>query len=459
MNTIESIAGIVGTNGVLLGADVESRPVHPFRGQEGVAAQAIVRPATTDQVAQVLKLCNQVGQPVVTHGGRTGLAEGAIAGPQEIVLSLERMTRIEEVDTVTATMTLEAGVTLQAAQEAAEEAGFVLPLDLGARGSATIGGNISTNAGGNRVIRYGMMRDMVLGLEVVLADGRVMTSLGKVIKDNAGYNLKHIFIGAEGTLGIVTRAVLRLRPKPMSQQTAIVACENFEAMPALLNDLNRRLGGTITAFEAMWQAFYELVTVKARRQPPLAPEYPYYVLVEAMGGEGEADQERFENALGEAFEQGLIVDAVIAKSQGEIDAMWAMRDDVGQTRANWGPAVGFDVSLPAPLMQDYLEEVDAPIRQRWPERKRAVFGHLGDGNLHLTYAVGEVNREIRHFIDDTVYSALGKRGGSISAEHGVGTMKKPYLHHSRSEVEIGVMRDLKAMFDPNNILNPGRVVG
>ena len=458
MNTVETITGIVGSNGILLGEDVSSRPVHPMRGTEGVAAQAIVRPATTEQVAAVLKLCNEVGQPIVTHGGRTGLAEGAIASPQEIALSLERMTRIEEVDTVTGTMTVQAGVTLQAAQEAAEAAGFVLPLDLGARGSATIGGNISTNAGGNRVIRYGMMRDMVLGLEVVLADGRVMTSLGKVIKDNAGYNLKHIFIGAEGTLGVVTRAVLRLRPKPLSQQTAIVACESFEAMPALLNDLNSRLGGAITAFEAMWQAFYELVTVKANRQPPLEISYPYYVLVEAMGGDGAADQERFEAALGEALESGLIVDAVIAKSQGEIDAMWAMRDDVGQTRAIWGPSVGFDVSLPAPQMDEYLADIDATIAARWPERKRAVFGHLGDGNLHLTYSVGKVDREIRDFIERTVYEALGKRGGSISAEHGIGTLKKEYLSLSRNEVEIGVMRDLKAMFDPNNILNPGRVV-
>ena len=458
LNTVEAISDIVGKNGLLQGEDVSSRPVHAMRGEEGIAARAIVRPATTDQVAAVLKLCNEAGQPVVTHGGRTGLTEGAVAGSEEIVLSLERMNSIEEIDTATGTMTVQSGVTLQAAQEAAEAAGFVLPLDLGARGSATIGGNISTNAGGNRVVRYGMMRDMVLGLEVVLADGRVMSSLGKIIKDNAGYNLKHIFIGAEGTLGIVTRAVLRLRPKPQSQQTAVVACENFEAMPALLNDLNRRLGGTVTAFEAMWQPFYELVTVMAGRQPPVDPGYPFYVLVETMGGDAEADQERFETALGEAFESGLIVDAVIAKSQGEVDAMWAMRDDVGQPRAHWGPAVGFDVSLPPPSMPDYLEEIDGPILARWPERKRAVFGHLGDGNLHLVYAVGEVTQEIRDFIERTVYEGLAGRGGSISAEHGIGTMKKPYLRLSRTDVEIDLMRELKGLFDPNGILNPGRVV-
>jgi FAD/FMN-containing dehydrogenase len=457
MTLLDDIVAVVGERGVLTGADVSGRSAGWARPHETIDALAIVRPASTEEASKVLALCNAAGQSVVTHGGLTGLVRGGDSSTDDIVLSLERMTAVEEVDADAGTMTVQAGVTLQTAQEAADAAGFVLPLDLGGRGSATIGGNIATNAGGNRVVRYGMTREMVLGLEVVLADGQVMSSLNKVIKDNAGYNLKQLFIGSEGTLGLVTRAVLRLRPKPNSQQTAIVAVSEFSAMPRLLNDLNRRLGGAVTAFEAMWSDFYELITVGAGRTPPVATDYPFYVLVEAMGGDEAGDQERFEAALGEVFEAGLIADAAIAKSQAERDAMWAMRDDVGQLRQQWGPLVAFDVSLPAMDMEAYLAEADAPILARWPDRRRATFGHLGDGNLHIGYAVGEVTPEVREFIDESVYKPLAAFGGSVSAEHGIGLEKKDYLHLTRSELEIGLMRRVKAVFDPHNILNPGKV--
>jgi len=366
------------------------------------------------------------------------------------------MREIEEIDPASSTITVQTGVTLQTVQEAADEAGFFFPLDLGGRGSATLGGNISTNAGGNRVVRYGMARDMVLGMEAVQADGTVLSALGKIIKDNAGYNLKHMFIGSEGTLGVVTRLVLRLRPKPASQQTAFLAVDEFANLPKLLNFCNSRSGGGLSAFEVMWQNYFQLVTSRPGAAQPLSDEYPYYVLMEVMGGDPDGDGERFENMLAEALEEGLMVDAVIAKSEGERLAMWALRDDVESLRT-WGPTIGFDVGLPIAAMPDYLDEIDQPIVAQWPERKCAVFGHLGDGNLHIVYAVGENGDNAKKVINDAVYHPLASRGGSVSAEHGIGLQKKDYLEISRSPAEIALMKQLKAMMDPNNILNPGKI--
>jgi len=453
---IEQLRGIVGDKGLVLNEDLAGRSAGYRRPTETLQAKVLVRPANTEEVSQVLKLCNKAGQPVVSHGGLTGLVDGNLASPDELILSLERMRAIEEIDPASASMTVQAGVTLQTVQEAADEAGFFFPLDLGGRGSATLGGNISTNAGGNRVVRYGMARDMVLGLEAVQADGTVLSSLGKILKDNAGYNLKHMFIGSEGTLGVVTRLVLRLRPKPASQQTAYLALEEFDKLPQLLNFCNSRSGGTISAFEVMWRDYFELVTSRPGAAQPLPRDFPFYVLMEMMGGDPVGDQDRFEAMLAEALEEGLLVDAVIAKSEGERQAMWALRDDVESLRT-WGPTIGFDVGLPIATMPGYLEEIDVPIVANWPERRRAVFGHLGDGNLHIVYAVGENGANAKKIIDDAVYLPLASRGGSVSAEHGIGLYKKDYLEVSRSPAEISLMRQLKTMMDPNNILNPGKI--
>ncbi|MDP6568153.1 MAG: FAD-binding oxidoreductase [Alphaproteobacteria bacterium] len=454
---IDRLGEIVGPAGLLRGAELAGRSAGYKRPLEELTAKALVRPASTEEVARVLELCNEAGQSVVTQGGLTGLVDGNLSTAGDIILSLERMRTIEEIDPASATMTVQAGVTLQAVQEAAAEAGFLFPLDLGGRGSATIGGNIATNAGGNRVLRYGMARDMVLGLEVVQADGVVLSSLGKIIKNNAGYDLKQMFIGSEGTLGVVTRIVLRLRPMPASQQTAYLAVGQFDDLPKLLDFCNRRSGGAVTAFEVMWRDFYELVTSAPGANPPLPLDYPFYILMEAMGGDPEADQERFEMMLAAALDDGLLLDAVIAKSQTETNAMWALRDDVESLRT-FGPTVGFDVGLPIALMPDYIDEVDKPILARWPDRRRFVFGHLGDGNLHLTYSVGDASAETRKLIDDAVYYPLASRGGSVSAEHGIGLSKRPYLEVSRSEAELALMRRIKAMMDPNGILNPGKVI-
>ncbi len=453
---IEQLRAVVGDKGLVLHEDLKNRAAGYRHPDDTLQAKVLVRPANTDEVSKVLKLCNDAGQPVVSQGGLTGLVDGNIAAPNELILSMERMREIEELDPASATMTVQTGITLQTVQEAAEDAGFFFPLDLGGRGSATLGGNISTNAGGNRVVRYGMARDMVLGLEAVQADGTVLSSLGKIIKDNAGYNLKHMFIGSEGTLGVVTRLVLRLRPKPASQQTAFLAVDEFDKLPRLLNFCNGRSGGTISAFEVMWQNFFELVTSQPGAAQPLANDFPFYVLTEMIGGDPDSDQDRFEAMLGAAMEEELLVDAVIAKSEGERQTMWALRDDV-QSLRTWGPTVGFDVGLPIASMPDYLEEIDRPILAEFPDRKRAVFGHLGDGNLHISYAVGENGANVKKLIDDAVYLPLASRGGTVSAEHGIGLSKKDYLEVSRSPAEIALMKQLKAMMDPNNILNPGKI--
>ena len=447
------LRALLGNSAVLEGAEV---------GQAGLGwghlgtPIAVVRPKSTAEVAAVLRLCHEARQAVVPWGGRTGLVEGTCADGA-IALSLERMNRITDIDAEGATMTVEAGCVLQSVCEAADNKGLFFPLDLGARGSATIGGNISTNAGGNRVIRYGMMRELVLGLEAVLADGTIVSSLNHLIKNNAGYDLKQIFIGSEGTLGIVTRAVLRLRPKPVSQNVALLAVDAFPSLPRILRNLEKSLGGTLSAFEVMWEDFYRLVTTApAQGRPPLPDGHSYYVLVEALGGDPEGDGARFERALGAELESGGIVDATLAKSKGECDRLWGLRDDVAQVVRN-APIFTFDVSLQISKMEEFVAEVHDALLSHWPAVTLMVFGHLGDGNLHLIAGVGDGGAEARKAVEEMIYGALRKRGGSISAEHGIGLEKRTYLSYSRNPQEIALMRALKRTVDPDNILNPGKI--
>jgi len=442
----------VGADGVTSG-EAAAEQAHSLVGRLGDPL-AVVKPRTTAEVSAVLKAAHAAGTPVVPWGGRTGLVDGCKADGA-IALSLERMNAVEEIDATASTMTVQAGCILANACDAADAAGLFLPLDLGARGSATIGGNISTNAGGNRVLRYGMMRDMVLGLEAVLADGTVLSAMNHLIKNNTGYDLKQLFIGAEGTLGVVTRAVLRLRPKPTSQNAAFLAVDAFDSLPKLLRMLEGELGGALSAFEVMWPEFYEFVTTEpAKGRAPLPKGYPFYVLAEMLGSHPEADAERFEAVLGQALESGLVADAVIAKSETERAALWGLRDDVGQPFRN-GPAVTFDVSLPIPEMPAYVARVKQDLTARWPNAELTVFGHLGDGNIHLIAGVGD--RDARHAIEQTVYGPLAAHGGSVSAEHGIGLQKREFLPSSRTPQELALMRTVKTALDPKNILNPGRI--
>ncbi|MBI1942043.1 MAG: FAD-binding oxidoreductase [Betaproteobacteria bacterium] len=418
----------------------------------------LLRPASTGEVSAALALCHAAGQPVITHGGLTGLVHGADTAPTDVVLSLERMRRIESIDPLQRVAVVGAGVTLQQLQEAAEEQGLAFPLDLGARGSATLGGNASTNAGGNRVLRFGMTREMVLGLEAVLADGTVIPAMNRLIKNNSGYDLKQIFIGSEGTLGVITRLVLRLREKPARQDVAFAAVPGFDALAALLKHMDRSLGGGLSAFEVMWPEFYQLVTTPpARGRAPVPHGSPYYVLIESMGGDAAGDGERFQSAFEKAVQDGLVADAVVARSQAEIAAIWALRDDVLQT-ARWGLPFAFDVSLPIADMPAYVERVSSDLRARWPDVRAYVFGHMGDGNLHLVISPDGLPADARPAVERIVYAPLEQIGGAISAEHGIGLEKKAWLPISRSPAEIALMRTLKQALDPKGILNPGRVI-
>ncbi|MFC3285546.1 FAD-binding oxidoreductase [Litchfieldella rifensis] len=456
---LNDIKQVVGPSGLLTGDDVTQRSVDWLSG-ERCRAGAIVRPADTEQLAAIMTLCHDAAQPVVTHGGLTGLVHGGRAAPDELVISLERMTAIEDIDHVGATMTVQAGVPLQRVQEAAAAADLQFPLDLGARGSCTIGGNIATNAGGNRVIRYGMMRQQVLGLEAVLADGSVISSLNHMLKNNAGYDLKQLFIGSEGTLGIVTRAVLKLQPRMTSEQTALVATPSFAALTHLLGLMRQRLGGQLSAFEVMWQSHYRLLTVDSgRHSPPLPAEHPYYVIVESQGTDAEQDASRFNQALEAASEQGLISDAVLAQSSAQRQAIWAIREDVDGLIESLSPLFTFDVSLPIPDMQDYVDTLQAGLAERWPHGRMVVFGHLGDGNLHISIGIGSNDTDMRQAVEQLVYAPLAPLGGSVSAEHGIGLEKRDYLGLSRTPQEIALMRTLKQALDPKHLLNRHKVLG
>ena len=448
-----ALRAIVGEKGVLDRAALAQRPAGIWRS-DMMQAAALVRPSSTAEVSEVLRWCHRRGAPVVTHGGLTGLVHGADAGPDEIILSMERMRTIESIDPVQRTATVQAGVVLQTLQEEADRHGLAFPLDLGGRGSATLGGNASTNAGGNRVIRYGMTREMTLGIEVVLADGTVITSLNQLIKNNAGYDLKHLFIGSEGTLGVITRLVLRLREKPRSRSMALAGVAGFPAVVDLLKHMDRSLGGTLSAFEVMWQSFYRMVsTPPAIGRPPIPQDYPYYVLVESQGSDPHSDGQRFEAAMAEAMEKGLIADASLSRSEADCLAFWALRDDVAQAMVGGLPMI-FDVSLPISAMEGFADG----LRQALAAHKLWIFGHLGDGNLHIIVQVRpEDYAALRPWVEELIYRPLASCGGSVSAEHGIGLEKKPFLAVCRSPEEIALMRLLKATLDPKGILNPGKI--
>jgi FAD/FMN-containing dehydrogenase len=460
MDTIELLRDSVGAD-VVHGPQEADFPRHrkDFINAAGddVELLGVAYPRSVEQVSAILRACNAAGIAVQPQGGMTGLAGGGVPVGSCLVLSLERLRSIIELDADAGTITVESGVVLETVQKAAEAAGLLFPLDLGGRGTAQVGGNASTNAGGNRVLRYGMMRDLILGIEVVLADGTVITSLNKMIKNNAGYDLKHLFIGSEGTLGVITKLVLRLFPKPRSISTGLVAVDDYDAVLALLRRAREGFGGTLSAFEVMWPDFYRLGTTALGRTPPIPHGAGAYVLLETMGTDEGADAVRFEEVLGAAIEDGLVKDAVIAQSEAQTQSLWAVRDCPGEFPKVYWPQLSFDVSLPTGEIGKRVPELRQRLVAKWPEVQTVFFGHVADSNLHLSVRLDQDPLPV-HAIDEVVYGAIGEWGGSISAEHGIGTVKRDFLHHSRTPEELALMRLLKTTLDPKGILNPGKVI-
>lgn len=455
--TIEQLQAALGMDAVLIHDAVAARPTS-WIDATPLQARAIVRPRSTAEVATALRLCHEVGQAVVTQGGRTNLVGATSSSADDVVLSLERMTDIESIDRANHTMLVQAGAPLQAVQEAADAAGLLFPLDLAARGSATIGGCAAMNAGGVRVIRYGVMRDLVLGVEAVLADGAVITSLNQMLKNNAGYDLKQLFIGSEGTLGVITRLVLRLYPKPSSSSTTLLAMESFDQVMQLLALARERLSGELTSFEVMWNDYYRLTTTPpALSTPPLPQHFAYYVLMEALGASPDEDRRRFEQMLEQAESAGCFAAAVLAQSTEQRARLWRIREDSEQIERQHPLAFGFDVSLPIGAMAAYTDGVRTALNAAFGSASCWTYGHVGDGNLHLNVAFPGMNEMHRTTVAEIVYRPLAACGGSISAEHGIGLEKKVYLGWCRSAAEIALMRRVKAALDPQGILNRGKV--
>ncbi|HDR9473591.1 FAD-linked oxidase [Burkholderia multivorans] len=446
----------LGDDCVTRAADIEPRYFTAYNERPGVRPRALVRPRSVDEVSRALALCARLAQPVVPQGGLTGLARGAVALGGEVVLSMERFAGIDALDAAAGTLTVRAGTPLQVVQEAADAAGFTFGVDLGARGSCQIGGMLATNAGGTRAIRYGTMREQVLGLEAVLADGTVVSSMNRMLKNNAGYDLKQLFIGSEGTLGVVTRAVLRMHPKLAAPATALCRVRDYDAVVALWNRM--RTLPKLVSFEAMWPAFYDYV---ARHTPgvaaPFAADGGFAVLIEcATSAPGRDARAVLETALADAIDAGLADDAVLATSERQARDLWTLRE--GLAIDALPNLVNFDVSLPTGDLGAFAARCDAALRARWPDIVCLFFGHVGDGNVHIGVSLAATTDADADEIDRRVYAIVREMGGSVSAEHGIGVLKRDYLAHTRSDAEIALMRTLKAALDPCGILNPGKVL-
>ncbi len=458
MDIVLALRDSLGEDAVLDSAALASR-ARNYWDSSPLQARALVRPKSTEELSRVMTLCHARAQTVVVHGGLTGVCDADRSTADDVVISFERMTAIEEIDQVGRTVTVQSGCRLEMLQQAAEQQNLYFPLDLGARGSCTIGGNVATNAGGMNVIRFGMMRALVLGLEVVMPDGTVISSMNHMLKNNTGYDVKQLFIGSEGTLGIVTRMVLMLKERSLSANTIFAAVDDGAKLAPLLKLMDQRLGGTLSSFEAMWGDYYRAVTAPGWHDAPLDRQHEFYVIIEAQGPDQSDDTRRFDAAVEEAHGAGLIVDAIVPKSGKERAQLWAIREDFDALRQH-KPLFLYDISLPIRDMLPYANEVKTALLKQWPKSQFFALGHIGDGNLHffVTPGVSGDGAAQHEICDELVYRPLARLGGAVSAEHGIGLEKKRWLSVSRSPSEIELMKLLKRTLDPKNILSPGKVI-
>jgi FAD/FMN-containing dehydrogenase len=463
---LEALRAAVGERHLLADGDLSAWELDWRKRYRG-RALAVVRPASTAEVAAAVKACAAHGVGIVPQGGNTGLVGGSVpdASGTQVVLSLARMNRVRVVDAANSTMTVDAGCVLQAIQQEAETHGFLFPLSLAAEGSCTIGGNLATNAGGTQVLRYGNARDLCLGLEVVTAAGEVWNGLSGLRKDNTGYDLRDLFIGSEGTLGIITAATLKLFPRPAAKTTALAALPTLQAAVGLLQLAQARLGAALTGFEVMGEAALGLVRqhFPQLRQP--LPPAPWTVLLEQSDAESEAHARAlFESLLESALDQGLIEDAAIAESLEQSHAMWHLRESIPLAQAEEGLNIKHDISLPVSLIPAFVAGTDAALLNAFPGARLINFGHLGDGNLHYNVqappgmAAADFLREHEAAVNHIVYDAVVAHDGSISAEHGIGSLKREELAQRKPPVALQLMRAIKSALDPAGLMNPGRLL-
>jgi len=469
MNRIEELAQLLGQAHVLTGDDAEPY-VNDWRGRYQGKALAVARPGTVQEVAQLVRWCLTHKVPMVPQGGNTSLCGAAtpdMAG-EALVISMARMDKVRGIDTDNDTMVVESGCILQSVQQAARDAGRLFPLSLAAEGSCTIGGNLATNAGGTQVLRYGNTRDLVLGLEVVTADGDIWHGLRGLRKDNTGYDLRDLFIGSEGTLGIITAATLKLFPLPVAQCTALLALDSVQDAVLVLSRARRGFGAALTGFELIaGNCLHGVVKCYPDQRIPFEGESaqaPWYALLELSDSESaEHARERFEAVVGAAIEDGLVRDAVIAENLAQSKALWHLRESIPLAEKAFGKGIKHDVSVPVSRMAEFVSTTNAALQQHFPGIEHIIFGHLGDGNLHYNVAPGSAYSESellgkQHDVHELVHDSVHAFGGSISAEHGVGQLKRDLLPRYKDPVELGLMRRIKHALDPHGLMNPGKVL-
>lgn len=463
--TIEKLKQVLGPKGWV----EDETDLEPYRreqrGKYRGLTRFVARPATVGQAAEVVTICVEAGLPVVPQGGNTGLVGGTVTGEGEIILSTDRLDRIRDIDPLDNTITVEAGVILQRVQEAADEADRLFPLSLGAEGSCRIGGNLSSNAGGTGVLRYGNARDLTLGLEVVLPDGRVWNGLRRLRKDNTGYDLKHLFIGAEGTLGVITAAVLKLFPKPRQVETALVGLADPQSALRLLSDARSDSGDTVSAFELMGRTGVDFAIRHIHGvTDPMDDRHPWYVLIELSSPIDDGRlRETMEATLAAAFERGIIQDAVIAANRDQGQRLWRLREAVVEGQLSEGGSIKHDISVPVSRIPDFLDRAMAAVEAWLPGARPCAFGHVGDGNIHfnLSQPVGMDRQAYLDRWDEAsriVHDIAAELDGSISAEHGIGIMKRDELALRKDPVALELMRRIKGCLDPDDLMNPGKVL-
>lgn len=464
---LHALGEIVGPAGLIEDEAAMQAYLSDWRNAYRGRAALVVRPASREEVAAVVRACHQAGVALVPQGGNTGLCGGSIPDEsgRQVVLSLTRMTRIRQVDPANETITVEAGVILQRLQEAAADVGRLFPLSLGAEGSCTIGGNLATNAGGTAVLRYGNMRDLTLGLEVVLPDGRIWDGLRGLRKDNTGYDLKHLFIGSEGTLGIITAAVLKLYPAVRSRTTAWVALPSPQAAVDLIGRMRALCGDRLTGFELMSRQSVEFVLRHvAGCNDPFGEVHPWYVLIELSDTLPEAPlNAMLETGLGEALERGEVLDAVVAGSEAQVAALWKMREGISEAQNHEGPSLKHDISVPVSSIPAFIEAADRQLQEAFAGVRIVAYGHVGDGNLHYNISKPPSSEDAAfkaqaEAIMHVIYRVTCDFAGSISAEHGLGQAKREAARHYKQPLELELMRSIKQSMDPAGLMNPGKLL-